>query len=292
VLGVNPSTFAFWKDEGRTIMASTMSIHEYAGMRVIGGKKGTRRIGKVRHFIFHPTQRRCVGFLVHRPDFLLMFHRKDLFVALDGFTLDDGRILLPYKDGDQGSKGAIQRLGIDWDSCVMWEGLPIITKSGSECGTVGDVVCDRNTGAVKSIRANKGATSKALLGTLDIDVADIVGFKTGVGMELSPVGARITDDEEPIRGAILVANSVLEQAPEGGLAEKAGRGAAVAQDKATKVVAKAKPKVADVAHKTGKAVNKGAYVTGRQISRTKGMFSSFKEEYKKAVSDDNDPKEK
>ena len=43
---------------------------ELTGVRVIGGKKGTKRIGKVRRFVFHPKEKRVVGFVVKRPDLL------------------------------------------------------------------------------------------------------------------------------------------------------------------------------------------------------------------------------
>ena len=63
-------------------------ISELLGVPVYEpGKKGkpSKRVGKVRHFVFHPKARRVVGFTVKRPDIALMAHRSDLFVALDGF---------------------------------------------------------------------------------------------------------------------------------------------------------------------------------------------------------------
>ncbi len=73
---------------------------------------------------------------------------------------------------------------------------------------------------------------------------------------------------------------VLEMAPEGGLAEKAGSASAVVNDKASRaaanVSAKVKPAAAEAAHKAGEAMNDGAYKLGVQLSKTKGMFSNFK----------------
>ena len=63
---------------------------------------------------------------------------------------------------------------------------------------------------------------------------------------------------------------------------KAGPPTAVAVDKVRTTVDKAKPVASEMARKTGEVVNKGAYATGKQIAATKGMFSSFKEEYDKA----------
>ena len=67
---------------------------ELTGVRVIGGKKGTKRIGKVRRFVFHPKEKRVVGFVVKRPDLRWMFRRKDLFVAVSGYEIEDGRIVV------------------------------------------------------------------------------------------------------------------------------------------------------------------------------------------------------
>ena len=83
-------------------------------MRVFGGKRRTKRIGKVKSCVFHPSEKRCVGFMVKRPDLLWMFHRKDLFVALDGFDLIDGRIVVK-DEGDMTGPAACRRMGIDWD---------------------------------------------------------------------------------------------------------------------------------------------------------------------------------
>lgn len=264
----------------------TISTKEFSGTRVVGGKKGTRRIGKIRRFVFHPSEKRCVGFIVKRPDFLLMFRRKDQFLAFDRAELVDGRILMPYKEKDALDASACKRLGIDWDSCVMWEAMPIIAENGEECGIVGDIAIYQHTGKVKSITVDKGATAKVLLGQVEIPVSMVMGFKTGIGKEL--VGSGGDDEDAPaMRGGILVSDEVLQIAVEGGLAEKAGKDAAIAQDKARQVKEKAKPKVDKAARETEKAINKGAYATGRQIHKAKGMFSAFKDEYDKAVSDDD-----
>ena len=51
-------------------------------LRVFGGKRGNRRIGRVKSCVFHPSEKRCIGFIIKRPDLLWMFRRKDLFVSL------------------------------------------------------------------------------------------------------------------------------------------------------------------------------------------------------------------
>lgn len=258
---------------------ATYSTKELSGLRVIGGKSGEARVGKVARFIFHPTKSCCVGFIVKRPDLALMFHRPDLFVPLDAFEVEDGVVrVLDFKDAT--GPAAVKRLGLNWDCCVMWEGMPLIKETGEQIGHVGDVLFSRKTGKVVSVTAERGATAKALVGQTVIPVDMVVGFRTGIGIELAQEWVTDEDGEEvPLLGAIVVSSEVDMRLMQGGVAEKAGQQAAVMQDRVRRSV---KPKADKAAKKTGEAINKGAYVTGRQLGRAKGMFSAFKEEYDKA----------
>ena len=235
------------------------------------GKKGkpSKRVGKVRHFVFHPKARRVVGFTVKRPDIALMAHRSDLFVALDGFEIEEGHILIDPKSSSVG-KAACKHLGVSWDECVMWQGLPLMTEAGDRCGFVGDVRFASADGAVKVVSVDRGKTADILLGYTDIPASLVKGFKLGVGDRLN------NEDGEDF----------LDIARVGGLAEKAGSESAVVNDKASRaaanVSAKVKPAAAEAAHKAGEAMNDGAYKLGVQLSKTKGMFSNFKEEYRRA----------
>ena len=254
---------------------------ELTGVRVIGGKKGTKRIGKVRRFVFHPKEKRVVGFVVKRPDLLWMFRRKDLFVAVSGYEIEDGRIVVS-NDPAATNRAACKALGVDWDACVLWVGLPVMTEDGDALGVVGSVTFDRKTGVVDSVTTDSGATANALLGKREIPANLVKGFRRGIGAALAQTGAEGEESEEVVLGAILVAEEARDIAVEGGLAEKAGEATAVVVDKAHTAVDKAKPVASAAAKKTGEVVNKGAYATGKQIAATKGMFSGFKEEYDKA----------
>lgn len=258
-----------------------ITTDELTGVRVIGGKKGTKRIGKVRRFVFHPKEKRVVGFVVKRPDLLWMFRRKDLFVAVSGYEIEDGRIVVS-NDPAATNRAACKALGVDWDACVLWVGLPVMTEDGDALGVVGSVTFDRKTGAVDSITTDSGATANALLGKREIPANLVKGFRRGMGAALAQTGAEGKESEEVVLGAILVAEEARDIAVEGGLAEKAGEATAVVVDKAHTAVDKAKPVASAAAKKTGEVVNKGAYATGKQIAATKGMFSGFKEEYDKA----------
>lgn len=264
-----------------------ISTKELTGLRVLTAKKSkkdpeaTRRLGKVRACVFHPKEKRCVGFLVKRPDAALMFHRRDVFVAYDGYDFVDGRIVV-HDDPAATDKDACKAMGVSWDDCVLWVGLPVMCQDGTDFGLVGDVVFDAQTGAVRTLEVTAGAAANTLLGRRQVPADLIRGFKRGMGAALNVADT----EEETIRGAILVDDAVKGLAAEGGLAEKAGEATAVVADKAQSAIDAAKPVVGEAAAAAGAAVNKGAYATGRQISRAKGMFAGFKDEYDKAAGKD------
>lgn len=262
-----------------------ITTHELTGTRVVGGKRGTKRIGKIRYFVFHPSEKKVVGFIVKRPDLLWMFRRKDLFVSIDGYDMIDGRVVIRDSSSASGAS-AYRALGVDPDQCIMWVGLPLMTEDGQSFGVVGNVTFNELTGAIKNIESDSGATANALLGKREIPAKLIRGFRQGMGVALTLSDQKVDEDAEPVLGAILVSSEVRELEVEGGVAEKAGKATAVAVDKASKAGAKVSKTASKAAKKTGQIVNKGAYETGKQIGKTKGMFSAFKEEYDKARRDE------
>lgn len=262
-------------------MASKLiTTHELTGVRVVGGKNATKRIGKVRRFVFHPKEKRCIGFIVKRPDLLWMFRRKDKFVSIEGYDLVDGRIAI--RDIPEATdRAACKALGVNWDECVLWVGLPVMCEDGSAFGVVGNVTFNRITGTVESFDTDSGATANALLGKRTVPANLVKGFRRGMGAALAQVGSEGRETDEVSLGAIMVDDAAKDLPAEGGVAEKAGAATAVAVDKVQTTVDKAKPVVSEAAKKTGEVVNKGAYATGKQIAATKGMFSGFKEEFDK-----------
>ncbi len=168
---------------------------ELVGKRVLRDKSTPKkpeavgRLGKVRHCVFHPNQRRFVGFIVKRPDLLWMFRRKDVFVAYNGYDVIDGRIVVLQKP-EATDKGACRALGVDYDDCVLWADLPVISEDGTVYGIVGDVSFDPKTGEVRSLTVSQGATANALLGVKEIPGSMIRGFKRGIGTALAVNGAR------------------------------------------------------------------------------------------------------
>ena len=174
-------------------------------------------------------------------------------------------------------------------------------------GYVGSVEFDQETGEVTRVFVDEGSTAGALLGTRELPVNMVLGFKRGIGSPLSAYEKHRAQEDvnAPTRhemalaeelsefGALLVTDDAMDIQATGGLAEKAGQATAVAgakvkdavdsvSDSVKNAAESAKPSVQKATKAAGQAVNKGAYVTGRQIGRAKGMFSAFKEEFDKA----------
>ncbi|MCD8316284.1 MAG: PRC-barrel domain-containing protein, partial [Eggerthellaceae bacterium] len=264
-------------------MAELTNTKEFVGKRVVKHaptkKKPdrVRRVGKVRSCVFHPTEKKLVGFIVKRPDFLWMFRRKNVFVAYNGYDDIDGRIVI-HSDKEAVNKAACKAMNIDYDKCILWIGLPVLTQNGRNLGYAEQVLFDERTGAIDSLLVTEGIANNALLGRKKIPAKFIRGFKKGVGTAIATNGEQ--GDVEEL-GAILVDNRIDDMQNEGGLASAAGAATAVIADRAHKAVESAKPTMNKAAKAAGKAVNAGAYATGRQLGRAKGMFEAFKEEYKK-----------
>jgi uncharacterized protein YrrD len=310
-------------------MSETYSIAELRGVAVHDARNPKKRIGKVHSFVFHPRRRVLVGFTVKRPDLALMFHRPDLFVAYDSFSVADGHILVE-DDPKATGKAACKRLGVEWDECILWEGMPLMTEDGRRCGHIGNVSFDSVTGEVVSLKIDQGGTRDLLLGMAEIPARYVLGFRMGVGDKLETA-----EGDDFLTGAIIVDEEALSVDTQGGLAAKAGAASAVAAHKVSTAVEHAKPVVqekteqaqkaagdawgkvseaasqaaeripvsrdilssdkvaaqaarADATERAGEAIEEGGRLIGKQFNRTRGMFSNFKESYRKALEEDDD----
>lgn len=248
---------------------------------------GIKKLGRIHAFVFHPERPKFVGILVKRPDIAWMFRREDSFVAYNGFDIledDKGKDILVVKDSaDAIGKGALKAQNVKLDDCLLWLGLAVTCEDGTGMGVIDSVEYDPVTGDVIEMAISQGATANALLGKRIVPSEMIKGFKLGAGSKLNmPQG--IGEDE--VRGALILDNEAKELPVVGGVAENAGNATAVVIDKVQKTSSKVKEKVSPALNEAGEAVQKGAFVTGRQIARTEGMFKGFKDEFKKAMSDD------
>ncbi|MEE8716411.1 MAG: PRC-barrel domain-containing protein [Coriobacteriales bacterium] len=219
-----------------------------------------RKIGKLYQTVFDPTGMRVVGFVVRRPDLLLMFKRPEKFLALDSAEFDDDDVLYAKNGSDSWDDKAIKRLGIDYDSCLMWEGMDVKTQNGDELGRVSDISFDERTGKVKTFFLDDGGAARALIGSVEIGGDQVVGYK---------------------KGFLIVTNDVSSQQLSGGLAAKAGAATAKA-----KINAKEGTRKADEA--ASKAVEAGSVGIGKGIKRLKDSFEGARDEYNRTSGRDEE----
>lgn len=230
-----------------------LTTKQMRGTRVLRGRKKARKVGKIAATVFHPVEPRVVGFIVQRPDALAMVKRDDLFLAFDALVFDDEGRVCPDDRADAWDDAACKRMGIDFDLCVIWEGMPLRTSSGKELGCVDTVAFDQETGEVDYLTSTEGALASALLGRTTIPVALIGSY---------------------VDGAIEVDDKAAGIGPDGGAAAKAGAATARAKQ-ASKGLAK-------------KATKKTLEAVGESKRAWGGMISETVEAFKEASADDSD----
>lgn len=247
------------------------------------GETSYTKVGKIHLTVFSPDGKTVLGFLVKRPDLALMVKREDVFVAFDS--------LVPYEkgyviEGEAATDNAARkRLDIDWDNCLLWNGMDARTTKGKTLGFVGNVSYDAETGAVEAFHIGDGNVAKGLVGAIKIPVDMFVGYESGF-LVLTPEAADVQ--------------------PSGGLAATAGESYARAKQNAAEATAKAAAKVDEAvqegSYKLGKTIGKAkksvkkkakevtgsvdakdaAKAAGKQISKYGNMFKAFKDEFDEA----------
>lgn len=201
-------------------------------------------VGKVRQVVCSPKGDQVVGLLVRRPDVAGMVKRPDAFVALDSIsTCDQGLVVMRDRNKQGMDQEAIDRLGLDWDACILWTGMDAKTTDGKELGWVDDIEFDAKSGRVRSFFVGDGSVAKSLVGSVVIPANMLRGYDKGF-MLVDPAAARL--------------------ALNGGLAAKAGESYARTRHEGKKVAAKA------------------AKTVGKRLGKTRGMFGAFMDEYRKA----------
>lgn len=212
-----------------------------------------RKIGKIYKTVFSPDGLKVVGFIVRRPDLLWMFKRPERFLALDAMEIQDG-LICPAKGMDSWDDRAIKRLDVDYETCIIWEGMDVKTSDGRELGRVDEISFDERTGELNSLFLDDGGTARAIVGSVEIPMELMVGYKNGV-LVVQPEAAQLL--------------------PTGGLAAKAGEATA-------KIGAGAKEGAKKAGQAASKAVDKGSYGLGKLIGRAKrsvtGAVDGFRQE--------------
>ena len=220
-------------------------------------KERTSKLGRVHMAVFSPDSTRVVGLMVRRPDVVGVVKVDDAFLALDSFELGE-RCLVVTRPKDGLDDAARRRLGLDWDSCVMWLGMDARTREGEELGYVTDAEYDPATGAVERYLVTTGSVSKALVGTVDVTPDMVLGYS---------------------RGCMVVDSKGRSLEPEGGFAAAAGEGYARAKVEAKAAGQKAGAVASEAGQKAGaaasEAVDKGSYAFGRWLGKTKRALDEY-----------------
>lgn len=227
---------------------------EGKGLKKDGTPRPLKRLGKIHNPVFTPDGLTLAGFMVRLPDIAGMVKQDDRFVALDALDVVDGQLVSADRK-DSYDAAAAKRLGIDLDTCIIWTGMDVVTKSGKKLGLCVDADCNGTTGKVRMFSVTPGAASTLLVGTIQMPASFLRGYRSG---------CMVVDDE------------VADIDFSGGAAAKA----AVVSKKVGDQVKKG----ARALDESGsKAVDKGSRALGKQLGRTKGMFKAFVSEYKEAA---------
>ena len=220
-----------------------------------GTPRHRRKIGKVFKSVFSPDGMRVVGFVVRRPDLLWMIKRPEKFLALDAMDIQDG-VLVPTMGMDSWDDRAIKRLGVDWDTCILWEGIQVRTPDGVDLGYVDEIAFDETTGAIESLFLDDGNTARMLIGSIEIPAELMIGYKKGI---------------------LIVKPEAAEATHSGGLAAKAGEASA-------KVNIETRERVHQVNEAATKATTDAIEATttgiGKGIGRIKRSVKGAVEEYR------------
>jgi uncharacterized protein YrrD len=181
---------------------------------VYGEKNGAgtrKKVGKVVDVVFHPEKSVAVGYVVARPDILFIWRRKDVLLAFDRANVLDTRIEVDGKAA--WGKSAAKRLGIDWDTAVVWRGMKVRSVDGNSLGYVRDAVIDEDDGSLNGLGLTSGIAADVAIGTIDIPAKLVNGWNGK---------------------AIIVREEVTAIESDGGAAAVAGRAAAVGLDRTSK----------------------------------------------------------
>lgn len=219
-----------------------------------GSPRSPKKLGRIHLPVFTPDGRRVVGFMVSLPDIAGMVKQQDRFVALDAFGMYEGAVAVDDAR-ETYDKAAAKRLGIDLDACLVLVGMDVCTASAKSLGYCSDAEFSMKTGKVESYRITTNAAANLLIGDVEMPAELFRCYKAG---------------------HMVVANDVEQIALSGGAAAKAAEVSVVVGDKVKKGA-----KVLD--DKGSVAVERGSKAIGKQLGRTRGMFKSFRDEYKKAA---------
>jgi len=209
-------------------------------------------IGTVTHVLCHPEEPVVVGLEVQPANAVYVVSRKPRYVALEGVTIGADGLEAAENLKDWSGSRAEKKLGFEWEQTVIWVGMPLISESGAKLGYIRDASFSVPDARLTEILVTEGLTSDVAVGVRRIDGALVLRFD----------GSSVRAKDEAVEAQF-----------SGGLAAKAGTGAAVTKvvvgeagkkaaelgGQAVKAAARSKPAKSAwaVLRETGKAFREG-----------------------------------
>lgn len=265
-------------------MLQTKDAHKLK-VYVVSKKGRTKKYGRVRNVIFHPSKPQAVAITVKRPDLLWMFKRKDRFAALDKISrTESGDILLELADDEAWDNGACKRLGIDMDKCIIWDNMAVRNLEGADLGLISNIVLGDDL-KIESIDVSSGDINRALLGSADIVVDRLRGYDP----DTQAIVADIQPEEVVVNGGVAAkageawakGSHKMSESQEA-ISDRAAQNIEDTAYAAGEAIASVKEKVggklkdsgasekaSELGSKAGDAINSGAYKLGQAIGKLK-----------------------
>lgn len=232
-------------------MARARAIKEVVGssVTVVGGKK-PRAIGHVKHVLFAAEGVRVVGFEVERPDLAMMVVRAPLYLALDSVEFGEHEVEVPASARKAWGSAAAKRLGIDWDTTVIWQHMPAASDGGADLGTVRDGLFDPETGELEALGLTGGMVADSALGVRDVAAGLVVGFDgTAVRLKEEAAQVQLSGGAAKAAGTTAAAATIMG----GQIADAAADGASELIEGAGRVAGKAVAYGSGAARKAAKS---------------------------------------
>ncbi len=261
-------------------MLQTKDAHKLK-VFVVSKKGKTKKYGRVRNVIFHPSKPQAVGIVVKRPDLLWMIKRKDRFVALDKISYaQDGNIIVDLADASAWDSAACKRMGIAFDECIIWDNMNVRNLQGDDLGAISNIVLGDDM-RIASIDVSSGGINRAILGSADIVASKLRGYDPDAQAIVADVcpddvvvsgGVAAKAGEAWAKGSHKVAQgqeAVADKAAQNieDSAYAAGEAIASVKEKASAKLKEsgASDKASQIGAKAGEVINDGAYKLGRAI---------------------------
>ncbi len=230
-----------------------------AQLSVIAGRTVVSPAGEVlgiaTEVLFAPHEPRAIGLIVERPKLLGVIARELRYVPLEQVRFREGRVVL--EASRLPSRTRTERtIGCDWDETVQWRGMPVVTPTGREVGTVADVTFERASGAVLELTVSTGGLGDLAVGRLRVQGAAVIGFDGN---------------------AVRIALEYGELRASGGLAKQAATGVTVAKERAGRVAKRTYEAGMQAAISLGRSVRKG---------KARRMMEDVKRALRDAMDDD------